>query len=679
MAIYFRRSISSYFSRIARTLQDHRRSYSVVSSSEARLAGILSIAADAIISIDDRQRITMFNHGAETIFGHMSHDILGQPLDILLPERFRKSHATHIGQFSEAKSTARRMGERNEIYGLRKDGQEFAAEASISKFDQGGLRTFTVVLRDISDRVAREKALKASEERLEQRVAERTGELQALFDAVPDGIVTAGVDGRLRGANATAVKLFGHAAQDFVGMPESQLYATSAGFEQIAVARAEWKHEGIQRPIAVTCRRKDGTLFPAMASGSAVRDNAGAIISHVGLIRDITDDLKRQNALAQAQRMEAYGQLTGGVAHDFNNLLTVITGNQELLEMRLRDPKDLTLLRRAQEAADMGARLTGRLLTFARRRQLQTTLLNLNDLIVGMVELLRRSIGEQIKLSTNLAPDLGWVRVDASEIENAVLNLAINARDAMPKGGQLVIETANCTLDDDAIGSEKRLPAGDYVRIAVSDSGSGMTSDVLQRALEPFFTTKSHGKGTGLGLSTIYGFVQQSGGEMTIYSEPGRGTTVNIYLPRVVQDGEAARSEPVSVVIQTASGETVLVVEDNPAVRDIATKRIEALGYIVRAVETGSAALDVLQIPGTAIDLVFSDVVMPGGLSGYDIAHWVMEHRPNTKMLLTSGYPDEVARTYSGNILAVKLLRKPYNRAELAQALRSALETSSSR
>jgi PAS domain S-box-containing protein len=675
MATYFRRRISSHISRVARKLQDQRKPDGAVSSSEARLAGILSIAAEAIISIDDRQRITMFNHGAEAIFGYMSREILGQSLAILLPERFRQSHGRHIQQFAKATTTARRMGERNEIYGLRKDGTEFAAEASISKLEVDCIRTFTVVLRDITERVAREKALKASEERLEQRVAERTAELSALFDAVPDGIVTSDVEGRLRAANATAVKLFGYTAQDFLNMPASRLYATQADYEDVAKAWTKSAHDETQRPVSVTCRRKDGTTFHAMASGSAVRDSTGTIISHVGLIRDITDELKRQKVLAQAQRMEAYGQLTGGVAHDFNNLLTVITGNQELLEMRLKDAKNLTLLRRAQEAAEMGARLTGRLLTFARRRQLETTLLNLNDQIIGMVELLRRSIGEHVKLSTSLAPELGVVRADASEIENAVLNLAINARDAMPKGGHLLIETANCTLEDDELGSENKLPPGDYIRLTVSDSGNGMTQDVLQRAMEPFFTTKPQGKGTGLGLSTIYGFVQQSGGAMTIYSEPERGTTINIYLPRVVHGGKTASSEPAPTTTPIASGESVLVVEDNAGVRDITTKRLEELGYTVRAVENGPAALEVLQSSGPSFDLVFSDVVMPGGLSGYDIARWIREHRPNTKIMLTSGYPDEVARTHDGNVRAIKLLRKPYNRDELAQALRQILNT----
>jgi PAS domain S-box-containing protein len=770
-------------------------------NSEARLAGILAIAAEAIISIDDTQRITMFNHGAESIFGYTSKEVLGQTLEILMPQRFRASHSAHVKAFSHTSVVARRMGERSEIYGLRKNGQEFIAEASISKQDHEGDRTFTVVLRDITERVTREKALQASEERLglalrvghiglfehdhtcesyfwsptfrdilgiaadadasisayfalvpaadreritlgiaaaqdpagngifvaehrivtptgttrwihvqaetffndnspsrqplrtvgavleiterklieeqlERRVAERTAELSAVFDAVPDGIITTSADRSIRVANATSARMFGYSPAEFVGMREGSLYASLTDDEDMARAWRTWEREEAKQPITITCSRKDGSRFPAMATGSAVRDEHGTIVSRVALIRDITDDLKRQKALTQAQRMEAYGQLTGGVAHDFNNLLTVITGNQELLEMRLRDPKDLSLLRRSQEAAEMGARLTARLLTFARRRHLEPTLLNLNDQITGMVELLRRSIGEQIRLSTNLSPALWSVRADASEIENAVLNLAINARDAMPKGGHLVIETKNCSLDDGDFGPEKRFPPGQYVQISVSDSGMGMTPDIVQRAMEPFFTTKPHGRGTGLGLSTIYGFVQQSGGTLTIYSEPGRGSTINLYLPRATDDSERSRSERSNTTIPMACGETILVVEDNASVREIAIQRLEGLGYVVRALDTGAAALELLKTGAHGINLVFSDVVMPGGISGYDLARWISEYRPELKILLTSGYPDEVARMQSGPVRAVRLLRKPYNRMDLAHALREAIDSS---
>ncbi len=551
---------------ISRDVTADRRAEMAARSIEARLSSVLSIAADAIISVDSDSRIVVFNNGAETIFGYTAAEAVGRPLEMLLPERYRPVHGGHVRRFAGAPTAARRMGERSEIFALGKGGREFPAEASISKLETDGTMTYTVVLRDISTRKAVEKALAAANQDLEAQVAARTREL----------------------------------------------------------------HLEMQQ-----------------------REEA-------------------QTALAKAQRMEAFGQLAGGIAHDFNNLLTVITGNQELLEMRLEDKKQLGLLKRAQEAAEMGARLTARLLTFARRRRLEPTLLDLNEQVIGMVELLRRSIGEPVTLTTNLAPGLGLVTADPSEIENAVLNLAINARDAMPSGGILVIETANCIIDDgDRSGT--RLPPGDYVRLAVSDSGTGMTQEVLQRAFEPFFTTKQPGKGTGLGLSTIYGFVQQSGGTVTAYSEVGRGTTINIYLPRAEGDRRPAEPRPASETLPLGSGETILVVEDNAEVREAARQRLVDLGYTVVEAESGVKAIERLTAGAGEIRLVFSDVVMPGGMSGFDVARWVGANQPGIRVVLASGYPDEIAVAQEGTLPVVRLMRKPYNRSDLAWAMRDAL------
>jgi PAS domain S-box-containing protein len=557
---------------IVRDVTERRLSEDELRRSEARLSGILAIAADAIISIGDDHRITMFNHGAEQIFGYAAAEVVGQSIDILMPSRFHTAHGPHIRYFAESGATARRMGERREIFGLRKDGSEFPAEASISMLDVGGQRIFTVVLRDITARREVERRLAEVNEQLEERVAQRTSEL-----------------------------------------------------------------------AAETERR-----------------------------------LEAQAALARAQRMEAFGQLAGGIAHDFNNLLTVISGNQELLEMRLKDPKDLALLKRSQEAAEMGARLTSRLLTFARRRRLEPTLINLNEQITGMVELLRRSIGEDIALTTNLAPQLWSARADASEIENAVLNLAINARDAMPSGGSLIIETADCSIEQGEIGGERPLAPGDYVRVSVSDTGTGMTPDVMERAFEPFFTTKPPGKGTGLGLSTIYGFVQQSGGTVTVRSQPGDGTTVSIYLPRAATASGPLRADRPGDGMPHARGETVLVVEDNPSVRAVTVQHLEDLGYAVREVDTGVAAIEIIREPGHGIDVVLSDVVMPGGMSGFDVASWLGENAPELKVLLMSGYPDQAAMPAAAAQPALRILKKPYSRLELARAVREALDASKS-
>ena len=636
--------------------------------SEARLSGILSIAADAIISIDEKGRIVLFNQGAEKIFGYADAEVMGQPLETLIPQRFRASHEGHIQRFAASGTTAQRMGERQEVAGLRKDGSEFPAEASISKLVIDGNTTFTVVLRDVTER-------KRLEVELERRVIERTAELSALLDAVPDGIVQTNKERQIRVPNAAMSQLFGYGRDELIGRPSSMLFASDLDHAAVDEAWRALDSGKTFDTLTVECRRKDGSTFTAMVRGSVVREADGSVMSRVGMIRDVTEELKRQKALSVAQRMEAFGQLTGGIAHDFNNLLTVITGNHELLEMRLTDERQITLLKRAQAAAEMGARLTSRLLTFARRRQLSTSLLSLNEQIAQMVDLLQRSIGEQITLTTNLSPKLPLVKADPSEIENAVLNLAINARDAMPNGGTIVIETSEHIVDASGLSNDTRLKPGHYVRLSVTDTGSGMSAEVASHAFEPFFTTKPRDKGTGLGLSTIHGFAQQSGGTVSLYSEPGLGTTVSIYLPRVDEDGRQSAIALDDEALRVADGETVLLVEDNHEVRQVARQIREGLGYKVDEVQSGVAAIDELRRGGAGkYDVVFCDVVMPGGVSGFDVARWIATHAPNLRILLTSGYPDEVAGGGHNNQAGVPLLHKPYSRIELARALRGALD-----
>jgi CheY-like chemotaxis protein len=379
----------------------------------------------------------------------------------------------------------------------------------------------------------------------------------------------------------------------------------------------------------------------------------------------------------QAQRMEAIGQLTGGIAHDFNNILTVVIGNVELLEMRLENSENtLALAREAREAAEIGARLTDRLLTFGRRQMLETRHINLNEFVLGIMEILRRAIGENIDVSTSLSSDLDLAEVDPGEVENAVLNLAINARDAMPKGGRLVIETHNIALDEAAVASTPELSPGRYVVLSVSDTGHGMSPEVKERAFEPFFTTKGQGgagKGTGLGLATIYGFVKQSGGHATITSVPGAGTTVELFLPAVpVPQAAVSGDQHVSGNMPEGEGRRVLVVEDNDSVRRLTCRRLSEVGYEVAGAANAVAALEILTEDGN-FDLVFSDVVMPGGLSGLDLAREVAHHFPHVRFLLTTGYAEEMLHFADGRELLPGLLRKPYSQADLARAIADAL------
>ena len=417
---------------------------------------------------------------------------------------------------------------------------------------------------------------------------------QAIFNHLADAVLVLDGANTIMLCSPAVTRVFGYAPEELIGKPMSALYANAEEYQRVRTLKARLREqtEGNAEPLVVRFHRKSGEEFPAEVVISVLRDQQGLFIGFVLLNRDISQQVVQDEALRKSQRMEAIGQLTGGIAHDFNNLLTIITGNHELLEMELADPEQQDLLARANDAALMGARLTSRLLTFARRRRLEPVVLDLNEQVLGMAELLRRTLGETIALGTLLAPRLWSMRADPSEIENAVLNLAINARDAMPAGGKLVIETRNAVLDEATLASEVGVAPGDYVRLAVSDTGVGMPPDVLARVFEPFFTTKEPGKGTGLGLSVIYGFVKQSGGHVTIYSEEGKGTTVNLYLPRAAATAGATAAERRRRSPATATGETILLVEDNAEVRSVTARRLSNLGYSVIEADNAAAAIE---------------------------------------------------------------------------------------
>jgi len=341
--------------------------------------------------------------------------------------------------------------------------------------------------------------------------------------------------------------------------------------------------------------------------------------------------------------------------------------------MDITDESHRELLNDADSAAQMGTRLTHRLLTFARQSQLEPEVLNVNDHALGAMELLGSTIGETITLSANLAPDLWRIRADSSEIENAVVNLAINARDAMPEGGKIQVDTKNVSFSENDIEDDFGVPPGDYVNLSVSDNGSGMTDDVKSRVFEPFFTTKESGKGTGLGLASIHGFVYQSGGHVRIYSEVGHGTVINLYLPRHLETRTPQETAQPTRIESTNGDARILVVEDNDMVRKVTVKRLRALGFNPEQVSNGTEAVNFLEIDA-GIDLILSDIVMGGGLSGYDVARWVQSNLPQCKVLLTSGFSEQMAEDSDVQTAKLKVLPKPYNLVELQQAISSIIE-----
>jgi signal transduction histidine kinase len=384
-----------------------------------------------------------------------------------------------------------------------------------------------------------------------------------------------------------------------------------------------------------------------------------------------------ERQLHEAQKMESIGQLTGGIAHDFNNLLGVIVGSLDLLiDLVEQDSVQTELANDALTGALRGAELTKRLLAFARRQPLSNAAVDLNERLPNVIEVLRRTLGEGIQIIPRQAPDLWFARVDPSQIDDVLLNLAINARDAMPNGGTLTIETANMHLDEQYAAVRAEIAPGDYVMLSVSDTGIGMPPDVMERATEPFFTTKEPGKGTGLGLSMIYGFAKQSGGHLSIYSEIDVGTTIRIYLPRALNEAPVKEAEATGSAELPGGSETILVVDDNAALRRVAVHRLSGLGYTLREAENGPAALAIVE-GGGRIDLLFTDIGMPGGMSGYELANLAVQRQRWLKVLFTTGYGNmHLGTGHEPEKLAI-VLRKPYRAQELAEKVRTALDTSS--
>jgi PAS domain S-box-containing protein len=510
--------------------------------------------------------------------------------------------------------------------------------------------------------------------RAQSMLEEREARLRSVLETAPDAIITIDSRGRVQSFSMAAEKLFGYAAGEVIGhnvnilMP-SPYRERHDGYLERYLGTGEKRIIGIGREVEA--RRKDGTIFPIELAVGEVKLDGAHIFT--GFIRDLTARARMEQDLRQAQKMEAIGQLTGGLAHDFNNLLTVISGNLEMLEGRIDEAGHRELIKEAQGAAELGAQLSNRLLAFGRRQPLDPKPTDLNALVRGMSDLLRRSLGEQVQIETRLAADLPATIVDPGQVENALLNLAINARDAMPKGGQLIIETGQAEIDADYVEAHAEAWPGHYVTLAVTDTGVGMPPEVRRRAFDPFFTTKGPAAGTGLGLSMVYGFVKQSGGHVQLYSEVGLGTTVRMYLPARAAEGATAVRRTAVPTTRAKAGDTILVVEDDPRVRRVSVRRLKELGYTVVEADGGPAALKVLD-RGGAIDLLFTDVVMAGGMTGIELAREAHRRRPGLKTLFTSGYaePAVIQRGLPGSESA--WLSKPYSTLELHSKIRELLD-----
>jgi signal transduction histidine kinase/CHASE3 domain sensor protein len=532
-------------------------------------------------------------------------------------------------------------------------------------------------------------ATEAAKQSLEDAVAERTEHLLAAheelrrstsvlkntFNSMAEAVLVIDPKGEVMLSNPAAERMLRYKP----GMNVQKLRAlitvfqadgtTPIALEDMPASRALRgeqfdEQEIVVRPLAGRAARH------LVISGRPLREKSGAISGAALVYHDISASRDTERRLQEAQKLEAIGKLTGGVAHDFNNMLTVITGNTETLVARLKDHPELSAVARLiDDAAERCAELVKHLLAFARKQPLRPHNVDINKAVTDVAKLLRPTLGEQIEITTVLGHDVTATHVDPSQLANSVINMALNARDAMPDGGRLVLETSTVVLDEAYVAANPDVTAGPYVVLAISDNGSGMKAEVRERAFEPFFTTKEVGQGSGLGLSMVYGFVKQSGGHIKVYSEEGQGTTIRLYLPPARGKVEAIAADGGEV---TGGSETILVVEDDALVRGSVTTQLRSLGYKTITVNDGPAAM-ALVARGEAFDLLFTDVILPGGMSGRALADALARLRPSIKVLFTSGYTDNAVVHHGRLDEGVLLLTKPYRRPQLAQMLRQAL------
>ncbi|HEY0938654.1 MAG TPA: ATP-binding protein [Steroidobacter sp.] len=469
--------------------------------------------------------------------------------------------------------------------------------------------------------------------------------------------------------NAGAARIKGYGADEIVGRSFTQFYTqedrdSGLPAHALAIARQTGKYEGEGWRL-----RKDGTRFWASVLVDALRSPQGELLGFAKITRDMTERRLMQEQLHQSQKMEAIGQLTGGVAHDFNNLLTVILGNLDTLSQNL-PPEQIRWRRcvdQALRASERAANLTQQLLAFARRQPLKPKPVEINRLLTGWTDMVRRTLPENINLR-RIAHDFSAItEVDPNQLESALLNLAVNARDAMPNGGTLTVETSTAHISEADVQLLSELQAGDYVLISITDTGVGMTSEVMERAFDPFFTTKPMGQGTGLGLSQVFGFVKQSGGHMKMYSRPGHGTTVKIYLPWLADKEDGCNEKARAPNVAQPREETILVVDDNDAVRSFTSDTLRDLGFNVIEAVDASEALRILD-RNRRVDLLFTDIGLPG-LNGRELAATVQRRYPKVRLLFTSGYAQMPSPTTSSSLMDIPLLSKPFTRAQLYERI----------
>jgi two-component system cell cycle sensor histidine kinase/response regulator CckA len=643
---------------VAADITEYKHAQEELRASQQRLSEIIASALDAIISVDEQHRIVLFNVAAEKMFRCSAAEAMGQPVERFIPEPFPSANGALIRQFGETGVSNRAMGAVASLWAVRADGEDFQIEASISQIEVSGDKLSTVILRDITERTWAEEALRKSEERFSK-----------VFRSSPLAVtISTEAEGRYLDVNEAFLRMLDYQRREVIGHTALELDFWPQPAQRLEMLR-QLEESGRVTGFHTEFTTSNGKKREVEVSAELVELDGQRCT--LAITRDITETRQLEAQFRQAQKMEAVGRLAGGMAHDFNNLLGVIIGYSDLSEGLTTPGSALSRhLEQIKKASHRAVSLTRQLLAFSRQQVVFPKALDLNEVVRNVTNMLQRMVGEDVAVSFRPILPIGTIHADPGQIEQVLMNLLVNARDAMPSGGQIVIETAHAELDEPYVSEHPGSHPGQQVVLAVSDTGCGMSEEIKSQIFEPFFTTKEVGKGTGLGLSTVYGIVKQSGCYISVDSEPGKGTTFKIYFPRM-----AAKAEPLVESHEEpgflGGSETILLVEDDEALRELTVRILQEAGY--RVVEAGDAetALDIVKAANPRVDVLLTDMIMPGK-SGLELVEQARAVQPNLRSLFMSGYAGDLGPQRGRLVPEAAFLEKPFTRSSLLKKIRSA-------